>query len=273
MSATLSVVIVNYNTCDFLRGCLRALAASTYPAEIIVVDNASSDGSVAMVKAEFPQVRLVEPNKNTWFCGGNNRGIAAATGEYVLLLNPDTEVQPESLRLMMAFMQAHPDYAGATMQLRYPDGGIQRTCSRRITLRYLLISHTVLTFITPLQRAAERDIWYPDWARDTDYDVETMPGSCTLMRREDIGYDEALLLYFPEDALAARFAGRKFRFLTGAFITHHEKSATKSWRAVRIYWRDLGVFVRNQYGLGWATLLWVLSRPLFGAQWARWNLR
>ncbi len=273
--STVSVVIVNYNTRDDLRACLVALAASERPAdEIIVVDNASSDGSAEMVRAEFPAITLIEPGHNTWFCGGNNLGAAFAQGDYVLLLNPDTVVQPGSLGALMAFMETHPEYAGATMQLRYPDGSIQRTCSRLIAYRWLLLTHTPLGWLQPgARRAADDRHWYAEWGRDSDRDVETMPGSCTLMRRADFAYDSDLRLYFPEDDLARRFAGQKFRFLASAYIIHREKSATRSWGALVLYYRDLLHFTRKHFGWQAAALLWLLSRPLYWGMALRWRIR
>jgi hypothetical protein len=268
-----SIVIVNYNTRDDLRLCLESLRCSSAPAEVIVVDNASSDGSADMVRAAFPEVRLIEPGHNTWYCGGNNLGIDAARGDYVLLLNPDTIVQPGSVGTMLSYLASRPDYAGVTMQLRYGDGGIQRTCSRKTTYRHLLLTQSVLTILLPwLRRRAERHHWYDDWKRDCDYDVETVPGSCTLMRRADLRYDERLLLYFPEDDLARRLNGRKFRFLATPHITHREKSATKSWRGIALYYRDMLVFTRTHFGIPAMALLWLLSRPLYWGMALRWHI-
>jgi N-acetylglucosaminyl-diphospho-decaprenol L-rhamnosyltransferase len=121
MHPRLSVVIVNYNTCALLRACLQSLVAQDYRCEIIVVDNASHDDSVAMVRAEFPQVRLLAQERNTWFCGGNNIGIRASDGEYVLLLNPDTVVSANALLRMVTFLRDNAHYAGVTAQMRYPN--------------------------------------------------------------------------------------------------------------------------------------------------------
>ncbi len=267
-----SIVIVNYNTRDDLRLCLESLRRSHAPAEVIVVDNASSDGSVEMVCADFPEVRLIEPGRNTWYCGGNNLGIDAARGDYVLLLNPDTIVQPGSVGTMLSYLASHPACAGVTMQLRYADGGIQRTCARATTYGYLLLTHTPLTYLLPGLRAqAEDEHWYAGWRRDQDYDVESVPGSCMMMRRADLHYDDRLLLYFPEDDLARRLQGRRFRFLATPHIIHREKSATKSWHAVSLYYRDMFVFARAHFG-GWrSALLWLLSRPLYWSMALRWR--
>lgn len=260
MSVKLSVVIVNYNTLALLRACLTALESSTQPAEIIVVDN---DGSARDIPAEFPRVVYLPQAENRWFCGGNRIGVEAAQGKYVLLLNPDTAPQPDALRVLVEFMDAHPDYAGATLQLRYPDGSIQRTCSRLPTYAYLLHNHTPLHWLLRTKTAAlNAHHWYADWNRDAPRDVEVLPGSCLLMRRADLRIDDHLRLYFPEDDLGQRFAGRRFRFLCDSFITHHEKSVTQSWLATETYYRDLLIYTRKHHGIIRAALLWLLSRPL-----------
>jgi hypothetical protein len=258
----LSVVIVNYNTRDDLRACLNALQQIPLELEIIVVDNASGDGSAEMVRREFPRVNLLVQNTNTWFCGGNNIGIAAATGDYVLLLNPDTVPAPDALPLMLAYLEAHPDYTGVTAQLRYPDGTVQRTCSRIPTYTYLLLNHTPLGWVFPGWRArVNAHHWYADWGRDTDFDVEVMPGSCTMMKKP-FTLDGDLWLYFPEDDLARRLKAPKNRFLAAAQITHKEKSVTRTWRATQIYFRDMFIYTRKHHGAWRAGLLWFLSRPL-----------
>lgn len=275
----LSIVIVNYNAKEDLRRCLASLLNTqllpdgTFP-EIIVVDNASSDGSAAMVKQEFPIIKLIEPNKNTWFCGGNNLGSQAATGDYVLLLNPDTVVPPDALFTLMDFITKHPEYAGVTLQLRYPNGEIQRTCSRAPSYHYLLLTQTVYGFLRPnAKKEAETHHWYAGWERDRDFDVAAVPGSCTLVKREDAHLDENLLLYFPEDDLAKRFDGRLFRFIASPSIEHREKSVTRTARASSIYFRDLIAYTHKHHGVARAVLMWVLSRPLHWGIQLRWLRR
>ena len=271
----LSVVIVNYNTRDLLRNCLLSLRDSTLPAEIIVVDNASDDGSAEMVAAEFPNVRLLAQTENRWFCGGNNLGISAATGEYVLLLNPDTTVKPDALATLVDFMDANPDYAGATAQLQYPDGRVQRTCSRVPSYAYLLAAHTPLGVIARGWRARlRRHHWYVDEGFDRTHsrDVAVMPGSCLLMRRNSLWLNERLRLYYPEDDLGRRFAGQRFRFVAAAQVIHHEKAATANWDAQQVYFSDLMVYTWMHHGSGRAVLLLLLSRPLWVAIWLRQRL-
>ena len=266
----LSVVIVNYNTRDLLRNCLLSLRASQgLGLEIIVVDNASSDGSAEMVRADFPEVRLLAQSLNSWFCAGNNIGIRAAKADALLLLNPDTNVAPDALAQMLGFLRDNPDYAGVTSQLRYPDDAIQRTCSRRTGYRDLLLDHSALGYLLPgLRRQAKARRFYGEWDRQSDRDVEVMPGSCAMLRRQGIQLDEDLLLYFPEDTLALA-QERKCRYLSAAKIWHHEKSATGSFFATRIFFRDMLVYCRKQFGMPRMLLLWLLSRPVYWLMWLK----
>lgn len=268
----LSVVIVNYNTREDIRLCLTALRQSTLPAEVIVVDNASRDGSADMIRSEFPEVKLLTPNQNLWFCGGNNLGIRASSGDYVLMLNPDTIPQPDALRLMVDFLSVNPDYVGVTIQLRYPDGSLQPTCSTRRRYAHLLLEHSAFGWLLPgLRQRLHAVHVYADWDRSTERDVEAVPGSCTLMRREDARLDDHLLLYFPEDDLAERFAGRKWRFMTSSYIIHREKSVTRTWLANRLYFQDMLTFSAKYFGNARTVLLWLLTRPLLWGMALKWR--
>lgn len=260
----LSVVIVNYNAREFLRACLQSLEKSEEAAiEVIVVDNASHDGSAEMIREAFPAVRLLAQAQNTWFCGGNNIGIAAAQGDFVLLLNPDTVLAPDALAQMLTFLKNHPDYAGVTAQLYYPGGEIQRTCARVPSYAYLLLNHSPLGWLLPgWKKRLNTDHLYGGWNRDSDRDVAAIPGSCTMMRRGEIWLEDRLLLYFPEEDLARRHSG-KCRFIASAKIEHYEKSVTRNWSATRIYFRDLLVYTRIHHGIGAALLLRLLSRPIY----------
>ena len=268
--AELSVVIVSYNTRDLLRNCLLSLRRSRgIDLEVIVVDNASADGSADIVRRDFPEVQLLAQSLNTWFCGGNNIGIQHAGADYVLLLNPDTEVAPDALALMRRFLRDNSDYAAVTAQLRYPHGAIQRTCSAIPGYGHLLLSHTILgTLLRARKRRIHEALFYGDWDRASDRDVAVVPGSCMLMRRSDVRLDDDLLLYFPEDTLARQLGG-KARFLATAKVVHHEKSSTQSWFATSIFFRDMLVYCRKQHGSARMLLLWMLSRPVYWLMWLK----
>ena len=266
----LSVVIVSYNTRDLLRNCLLSLRASVgLDLEIIVVDNASSDGSAEMARAEFPEARTLAQSLNTWYCGGNNIGIKAARADAVLLLNPDTEVAPDALALMYRFLLDNSDYVGVTAQLIYPNGEIQRTCARIPRFRHLLMAYTILGYLLPTtKRELHSDVTYGEWDRRDDRDVEAVPGACTMMRRDDVWLDDELLLYFPEETLARRHQ-KPMRYLAAARIKHHEKSSTRSWLATSIFFRDLLVYCRAHHGILKMLLLWALSRPVYWLMWLK----
>lgn len=127
----LSVLIVNWNTRDLLRACLAslrtALAESRLAAEILVVDNASADGSADMVAAEFPEARLFANRENLNYARGNNQGLAEAKGAAVLLLNPDTEVPAGALEALLEGLAEHPDWGAVAPALVFPGGAVQES--------------------------------------------------------------------------------------------------------------------------------------------------
>lgn len=268
----LSTVIVNYNTRDELARALESLIAAGGVAqhEIIVVDNASTDGSAAMVQERFPSARLIEPGENRWFSGGNNLGIRAAQGDYVHILNPDTVTLPGALPAMIAALDADPSLGAVTSRMTYEDGALQRNCSRRVTYADLLLGYTFLGALLPGWRDRRRArMWYADWDRESDRDVEIAPGSNILARRDALmeigGFDERLKLYFTEDDLCVRIAvqGSAIRYLAGATIIHDEHASTQSIQrlATRIYFDDLITYTRLHFGAAKAHVLAALVRP------------
>ncbi len=127
--AQMDIVIVSYNTCDLLRDCLRALETQDeIEWRAIVVDNASADGSAAMVRAEFPDALLIETGANLGFAGGTNRGIEASDAPHVLLLNSDTRVQPGCLGMLYRKLETEPGIGLLAARLLNPDGSPQASC-------------------------------------------------------------------------------------------------------------------------------------------------
>ena len=123
----LSIIIVNYNTKNFLRRCLESLI-SNY--EIIVVDNNSSDGSPLMVTKEFPQVKLIKNKKNLGFAKANNLAIKKSSGRYILFLNPDTIVQKDTIKTMIKFMEENPKVGASTCRVELTNGQLDQACHR-----------------------------------------------------------------------------------------------------------------------------------------------
>src|SRR4030042_4812169 len=148
-SMDISIIIVNWNTKDLLRNCLNSIyqTVQNISLEIIVVDNASHDGSVAMVREEFPQVNVIENKENRGFGAANNQAISIMKGRYALLLNTDTVLKEHAVYELFSFMEAHPDAAMACGQLLNADGSKQNSIASFPTLWTLLFNTPLLEYL------------------------------------------------------------------------------------------------------------------------------
>lgn len=234
----LSVVIVNWNVSDLLRRCLHSiLDTQCLTLDVIVVDNASADDSVEMVRTEFPGVHLIANADNRGFPAANNQGIAAARGRYILLLNPDTEVAGDALATMVAFADAHPDVGIVGPQLSYPDGSIQSSRRRFPTLATAFFESTWLKPYAP-RRLLER-YEFLDRPDDVVQDVDWLYGAALMTRREAIEQvgpmDESFFMYSEELDWCRRFreAGWRVVYLPTAQIVHHEGKSSEQVVAAR----------------------------------------
>ena len=269
----LSVCIVSYNTRDDLARCLDSLAATlgALDHEIVVVDNASADGSPALVREEYPHARLIEPGLNTFYSEGNNIAIRAARGDYVLILNPDTEVHPGAIQTLLDRLEANPGWGAVTARQIWTDGQtVLPICSRLNAYADLWLNYTLWGALLVGWRARRRArMWYQDWDRLSDRQVEVAPGSCLLARRErllDIGlFDPAMPLFFSDDDLCARLrdAGFPVWYVAEAVITHAESASLRqvSGLARRTTFHDLGVYARKHFGRPRAALLMIFATP------------
>jgi len=236
----LSVCIVTWNTRDFLRDCLRSL--SDYPPdgadlEIIVVDNASADGSAAMVRADFPAVQLIANTGNSGYAEGNNQALAAATGNYLLLLNPDVTVHPDSLTLALAWMQAHPDAAVLGCRLMGLDGQTQRSLRGFPDPGPVLWEFLGLSRLLPRSRlfGAYRMTWF---GYDRAVEVDQPMGSFLLLTRAAYqtvgGLDTSFPIFFNEVDWcwrAKRQHGLKIYYTPDVAVTHFGAASTQQVRA------------------------------------------
>lgn len=226
MSVDLSIVIVNWNVRDLLRDCLRSIDAGRglLTIEVIVVDSASTDGSVEMMRDEFPGVRLVACAENVGFPRGNNIGLAEAVGKHLLLLNPDTVVVGDALPVMVEYLKAHPDIGALGPQLLNPDGSIQSSRRRFPTTLTAFIESTWLEGIAPgvLRRYYALDL--PD---DATADVDWVTGACIMtpckVYEEIGGLDEAYFMYSEELDWCRRIkqAGWRVVYYPDAQVIHH----------------------------------------------------
>lgn len=268
----LSVVVVSFNTRDVLATTIEAVLADAAPlrTEIIVVDNASHDGSAGMVRARFPQVHVVANTTNRFYTGGNNQGISLGRGRYVLVLNSDARPEPGTLAPMVAYLDAHPDVGALSPRLCFADGRVQRNCSRLRTYRQFLLEATPLGLVLRrMRRRVVDDAWYGDWDRLTERDVEVLPGSCIMVRRrtlEETGaFDERFRLYFAEDDWCHRIAaaGWRVRHAPIGTIIHPERASVRQVTALarRIYFDDMERYVAKHFGHGRSAILRLLARP------------
>ena len=262
----LSTVICNYNTRDKLGRALESLQATggDLDHEIIVVDNASQDGSAALVREQFPDVRLIETGANLWFSGGNNAGFQEAQGDLVLILNPDTVILPGALQTLIAYLEAHPAVGAVTARMTWDDGKLQHNCSRFPSLLDLVLSYTFIGAILPGWRKSRRRVmWYAEWDRGSSRPVEVAPGSCILVRRPILaqinGFDEAFKLFYTDDDLCRQIVGTgaAIHYVAEATIIHDEHASVDQIPRTtrRIYFEDLLVYTRKYYGPLAAALL------------------
>jgi N-acetylglucosaminyl-diphospho-decaprenol L-rhamnosyltransferase len=224
MTPRLSIIIVNYNGRQHLENCLASLAQHppSMPYETVVVDNASTDGSVAAVQAH-PGVRVIALAQNVGFSAGNNVGIRASSGELVLLLNNDTLLRPGALDTLVARLDAHPKAAVAGPRLVDGEGRVELTFGPMISplgelrQKILFVGHE--RGIGPISRWVERT------TRKEKY-VDWITGACLLVRRpvaEEVGLlDERFFLYTEDVDFCAsvRAAGWKILFTPATEIVH-----------------------------------------------------
>ncbi|MEY4722850.1 MAG: hypothetical protein RLZZ324_363 [Candidatus Parcubacteria bacterium] len=240
---TLSIVILNYKTRGLTKQCVKTVLQfpPTRPYEIIVVDNASGDGTGEMLAERFPaathpQIRFIQSPVNAGFAAGNNVGIRAAKGEYVMLMNPDIIVKPMAFDAMLAHMDANPDIGALGPKLVKPDGSLDSSCYRFPTRAVPLYRRTPLGRLAAGRKALS-DYLMHDFDREGTTDVDWLLGAVLMVRRsamEQVGLlDERFFLYFEDTDWCRRFwsAGWRVVYFAGARMVHfHERlSAQGSW--------------------------------------------
>ncbi len=230
-----SVCIVNWNTRALLERCLQSIREYTHGVriEVIVVDNASADGSAAMVAAQFPEVRLIASPDNLGFARGSNRAAQAARGECVLYLNPDTELASNALRGMWRALASNPQCGAIGCRLLNTDGSIQLTCASSFpTPRNELMSLLCVDRLFPRARwCSARELTY--WDHTDSREVECLSGACLMLRRsldqQLHGFDERLFMYGEDLDLCCRIRARglALHYLASEVVYHHEGAASQ----------------------------------------------
>lgn len=246
----LAILIVSYNVSDLLRGCLASVYADlagvpALQATVLVVDNASADNSAAMVAAVFPQVELIASDQNLGFAGGNNLGLRRfgfgaaelppGCPDFVLLLNPDTEVQPGALAAMTAFLAAEPGAGGCGARLNYGDDSFQHSAFHFPGLAQLFLD---LFPLPPRLLASRINGRYPRRLYDGDqpFPIGFALGAALMVRSQAIAaaglLDEGFFMYAEEMDWQRRLqmAGWPLFCIPSARITHHEGRSTRQFR-------------------------------------------
>lgn len=184
-----SVCIVSWNVADDLRACLESIRAQQTPPtyEIIVADNASSDETVPMLREQFPDVEVIVNDENLGFAKATNQTLRRARGRYLMMLNPDTVLEPDCLAKLVAVADAHPEAGIVAPRLVYPDGSLQYSCRRFPTIAAAIYRNTVFGRLFPGARPAAEYIMQ-DCKHDAQRDVDWASGACLLIRRE--AYEE-----------------------------------------------------------------------------------
>jgi GT2 family glycosyltransferase len=226
----LSVVVVNWNTREMLSGCLASVygTAGDLDMEVLVVDNASTDGSAEMVRASFAEVHLIENADNVGFAQANNQAIRLSNGRYVLLLNSDTEVHPGALERLVQFMDLDPEAGGCGPRLLNADGSLQASCHPMLTPGR---EFWRLLFLERLWRQATYA--QHKWDVEAPRRVEVIKGACLLLRRkalEQVGpLDEQYFMYTEEMDLCYRLAqaGWKLWWVPHAVVKHYGEASSR----------------------------------------------
>ena len=248
-----SVLIVNWNVRDLLAECLASLYRDQQPFtfEVWLVDNASTDGSVAVLQERFPQVHLIQNQDNPGFAQGNLQAYTRSSGRYILMLNPDTILEPGALALLYQYLEEHPQTAGVGPDLRNPDSTRQMGCYPFPTLsrelwRLLHLDRLWSYGVYPVER----------WETMDPRSVDVVQGACFLLRRtalEQVGFlDPDYYMYTEEVDLCYRLkhAGWGISWLPAARVIHFGGQSTHQAAEamfLRLYESKI-LFFRKHYG-------------------------
>jgi GT2 family glycosyltransferase len=252
----LSIVTVSWNTRELLNRCLDTVREELarlphVDAEVFVIDNDSHDGSADMVAQEHPWVRLIRNKENLGFAKANNQALRETNSDYVLLLNPDTEVRPNSIKLLLEFFQSHPRCGVVAPQLLNTDGSVQRSCRAFPTFIGMLYELIGLSKMFPpgsSQGTQFRAYKMLDWNHDDQREVDQPEGACLMIRRtvlNEVGLlDEGYWMLFEEVDWCYRVKQHDWEiwFDPAAQVVHHYGQSIKQVKARMILSSHRGLY-------------------------------
>jgi GT2 family glycosyltransferase len=246
----LTVIILNYNTKDLLRACLQSVFASVtnFQIEVIIADNGSTDGSIQMVRAEFSKAKIIENNANLGFAKGNNIAIRQAIGRYILLLNSDTTVRPDTFDKSIKFMDAHPDVGVMGCKVLLPDGKLHEAARRRFP-------NPANAFLRLFGFRKFSNYNYQNISVDQEMEVDSVVGAYLLVRKEvldKIGMLDDEFFMYGEDldfCWRTKQAGYKVMYYPGCEITHFVYGSSKAVKFKSVRWAHdaMKIFYRKHY--------------------------
>lgn len=251
----LSIIIVNYNVKEFLQNLLHSIekASQHLTKEIIIVDNASDDGSVEFIQEKFPQVRLIINNKNLGFGKANNIGLKEAKGNFILLINPDTLVAEDTFDKMINFFKNQPQVGLAGCKILNPDGTLQLACRRSFPGPWTSFTKvTGLSALFPKSKIfAKYNLTYLD--ENQTYEVDAISGSFMMMRKEVYemigGFDEQFFMYGEDLDFCYRVqkSGYKVFYVHSTQIIHYKGESTKrsSLDETKMFYQAMHLFVKK----------------------------
>ncbi len=263
----IGIVIVNWNTRELLRRCLETVFASEgdFSFKALVVDNASSDDSAAMVKRDFPAAQVIANAENIGYPRANNVGLRhlgfndqgdaePSAPRYALLLNPDTELPADALHRMVQFMDSRPDVGAAGPKLTLLDGSLDKACRRGFPTPMVSFYHySGLAKLFPRNRRFGRyNMTFAD--EDQDLEVDSVVGAYMQVRKEAIVkaglLDESFFMYGEDLDWAYRMkqAGYKIWYYPTVTVRHVKRAASsRSKKAQFEFWRAMLIFYRKHY--------------------------
>lgn len=271
----LSVIIVNYNVKHFLEQALSSVckaAENVQSAEVFVVDNASSDGSVEYIRAHFPDINLIASDKNLGFARANNLAIMQSKGEYVLLLNPDTIVAENTFAHFVDFMDSHPDAGACGAYMLHTDGTFALESRRGLPTPFVAFCKmSGLTSLFPKSRFFGR--YYMRYLNESETTpIEIVSGAYMFLRREALDkaglLDEDFFMYGEDIDLSYRILKKGYQnYFLPSLILHYKGESTKksSYRYTHTFYQAMQLFFKKHYS-HYSVLL---SFPIFVAIWGR----
>ena len=225
MSAQVSVIIVSYNVSDLLRACLHSVLLQNIAVEIIVIDNASTDDSVSMIRTQFPNVKLIANSGNAGFSAANNQGMELASGEYFFLLNPDTELKPGAIESMVKRLAQSDKTILLGPQLLNSDGTIQVSAWKKSSPWDMIAEAFFLHRIFGVSE-------YPKTNFNTEFEAGLLSGAALFFPRslyeKSGGLDTNL--FWMEDAdfcRRAKLSGASVLYFPSAGLVHHSGQSSK----------------------------------------------